>query len=118
MQNEIYSGNLIVKETNPEQYIYLVANSDGHYDEYMFIEGTPEKVGDWTIDLSDYATKTDVENSLSPLNALVSSHDTSIAAIENSLSNISSTILNQTSSISTIENSLSNLSSTVSNHVT
>lgn len=52
------------------KYIYMVPREDSlvgdHYDEYMVIElaGTKvvEKVGDWAIDLSDYATVSSVED--------------------------------------------------------
>lgn len=47
-----------------DQYIYMVANADGEsgnsYDEYMVINGALEKVGDWAVDLSDYAKFTDI----------------------------------------------------------
>ena len=44
-----------------EQYIYMVPNAEtGNYDEYMVIDGEVEKVGDWKVDLTDYATKEDL----------------------------------------------------------
>lgn len=51
-----------------EQYIYMIpveggANGD-KYDEYMYIDGALERVGDWEVDLSDYA-KASVVNGLS-----------------------------------------------------
>lgn len=51
-----------VESINPEakdaeQFIYMVPNAEtGNYDEYMVIDGEIEKVGDWKVDLSDYAT--------------------------------------------------------------
>lgn len=45
-----------------DQYIYMVkassdeAGEDDIYDEYMVIDGVLEKIGSWTVDLSDYAT--------------------------------------------------------------
>jgi hypothetical protein len=48
-----------------EQYIYMVPNaSTENYDEYMVIDGELEKVGDWTTDLSGYATKQYVDEEL------------------------------------------------------
>jgi hypothetical protein len=45
-----------------DQYIYMVPNTEtGSYDEYMVIDGELERVGDWGVDLDDYATKTDLE---------------------------------------------------------
>lgn len=44
-----------------DQYIYMVPKTDSAsgdtYDEYMVINGSLEKVGDWKVDLSDYVTK-------------------------------------------------------------
>lgn len=44
--------------------IYMVAKKSGagdqKYDEYMLINGAFEKIGDSTVDLTDYATKTEV----------------------------------------------------------
>ena len=49
-----------------EQYIYMVPNAaTENYDEYMVIDGELEKVGDWTTDLSGYATKQYVDEELS-----------------------------------------------------
>lgn len=45
-----------------ENYIYLVKNSEGTYDEYIVADGKLEKVGDWKTDLSGYATKKDLES--------------------------------------------------------
>ena len=45
----------------------MVPNADGNYDEYMVIEGEIEKVGDWKVDLSDYATKEELQNQVDDL---------------------------------------------------
>lgn len=49
--------------------IYMVAKTTGNgeqnYDEYMLVNGAFEKIGDSTVDLTDYATKTDVINAKS-----------------------------------------------------
>lgn len=48
-----------------EQYIYMVPNVEtGSYDEYMVINQELEKVGDWSVDLSDYATTQYVNDEL------------------------------------------------------
>lgn len=39
-----------------------VTDYDNKYNEYIVIEGAIEPVGDWSVDLSDYATKTDLES--------------------------------------------------------
>lgn len=53
---------------NADQYIYMVPNSDGKsgdsYDEYMIVNGALEKVGDWTVDLSDYAKTSEVTTAI------------------------------------------------------
>lgn len=44
------------------KYIYMVSKdgADGdQYDEYMVLNGVLEKVGDWSVDLSDYVQKED-----------------------------------------------------------
>lgn len=49
-------------EMTDERIIYLLA-SGSTYDMYIVeVDGTPTKIGDTTIDLSDYLTKTDAEN--------------------------------------------------------
>lgn len=44
-----------------DKYIYMVPKAESEtgdaYDEYMVIDGAVEKVGDWKVDLSDYAQK-------------------------------------------------------------
>lgn len=48
-----------------DQYIYMVPGEEeenDHYDEYMVVEGQLERVGDWTVDLSDYAKASEVAN--------------------------------------------------------
>lgn len=53
-----------VGAADAEQYIYMVAKSNAEdgdvYDEYMVMDGAAEKVGDWKVDLSDYAKSEDV----------------------------------------------------------
>lgn len=48
------------------QYIYMVPtgleSDDDKYDEYMVIDGIVEKVGSWEVDLSNYATKTELND--------------------------------------------------------
>lgn len=51
-----------VSADGADKKIYMVAKSDveegssDKYDEYMVINGALERVGDWKVDLSDYAT--------------------------------------------------------------
>lgn len=51
-------------EAHPEEYIFMVKaseeNSNDKYDEYLFVDGSLEKVGSWEVDLTGYATKDEV----------------------------------------------------------
>lgn len=50
--------------------IYLVAHAHGAqdgYDEYIYVNDGWEKIGNTDIDLTDYATKTDVDNAIKAL---------------------------------------------------
>lgn len=56
-----------IDAADADTYIYMVPNQDGNYDEYMVMiteDGNREleKVGDWSVDLSGYATKEEVLN--------------------------------------------------------
>ena len=57
-----------VAAEDADKYIYMVPKTAGdgdHYDEYMVIDGAVEKMGDWKVDLSEYAKTADVTNLLS-----------------------------------------------------
>ena len=41
-----------------------VTDYDNKYDEYIVIDGIIEPVGNWSVDLSDYATKDEVNTAL------------------------------------------------------
>lgn len=49
-----------VSADDAEQYIYLVANENGSYDEYIVVDGAVDKVGDWNVNLDNYVTKAEV----------------------------------------------------------
>lgn len=63
LKREIVEALPAVDAAN-EHTIYMVAKTGGagnqHYDEYMLINGAFEKIGDSAVDLTDYATKTEV----------------------------------------------------------
>lgn len=74
-----------------DQYIYMVPNVEtGNYDEYMVIkyeDGTAEleKVGDWSVDLSGYATTEDLEGKVdkdSNARLMTNAEGDKLAAIE------------------------------------
>lgn len=56
-------------ETPDENTIYMVAKATGsgnqNYDEYMYINGNFEKIGDTEVDLTDYAKTADVDTKIS-----------------------------------------------------
>lgn len=59
------TGAIDLGAADADQFIYLipVAEAPDKYDEYMVIAGALERVGDWDVDLSDYA-KASVVNDL------------------------------------------------------
>lgn len=55
--------SIVVDAEDADQYIYMVPNTEtGNYDEYMVIDGELEKVGDWSVDLTEYAKTVDLDN--------------------------------------------------------
>lgn len=48
-------------EVTSSEYLYLISNGTA-YDIYAFIDGNSQKIGDTTIDLSDYAKVSDLDN--------------------------------------------------------
>lgn len=60
----VSTESIDVSDEDADRFIYMVPNDRGSYDEYMVINGALEKVGDWNIDLSDYATIEEVEAEL------------------------------------------------------
>lgn len=62
-----------VTAADAEKKIYMVQNADSEtenlYNEYMVVNGKLEKVGDWAVDLSDYAKTAEVTAAIA--NALV-----------------------------------------------
>lgn len=75
LEREIVNGlsDIDLNAPDAERAIYMVANADSEngnfYDEYMVINGALERVGDWKIDLSDYATQQQLTASIA--NALL-----------------------------------------------
>lgn len=48
---------------NPESYIFMISSGNkenNKYDEYLFVDGDLELVGNWEVSLADYATKAEV----------------------------------------------------------
>ena len=86
-----------VSAQDAAKFIYLVKNND-IYDEYMVVNGTLEKVGDWNVDLSSYATKNEV-----------SAVDDKVVDIASRLNGVDEAVQSVNSKITSIETSVSDL---------
>lgn len=70
LKRKIVTGTdaIELNASDAAQYIYMVLKSstkDGDkYDEYMVLDGALEKVGNWEVDLSDYAKSADMTTAL------------------------------------------------------
>lgn len=68
-------------------FIYLVKNGNT-YEEYMVVNGALERVGDWNVDLSNYATKADlttVQTSVADLTTSLNALDTTVQDLSSEL---------------------------------
>ena len=59
---EEFASNI---ENKPDKYVYMVLDTsstdiDNKYDEYLYVDGKLELVGNWEVDLANYATKDDL----------------------------------------------------------
>lgn len=109
------------------RYIYLVKNENS-YDEYMVVNGVLERVGDWNVNLDDYATKNevsaistqveDIESQLNGLNSTVSAHTTSIANINTSVENLTAQLGSTDSSVEDLASQLNAIKATTEEHTT
>lgn len=109
------------------QYIYLVKNGNS-YDEYMVVNGQLERVGDWNIDLSDYATKSevaavstrvdDIASQLNGVKSDVSAHTTAITNINTSIEDLTSSLGSTNSSVADLASQLNAVKETINTHST
>lgn len=60
----VSADSIDLEADDAEQYIYMVPNDEGTYDEYMVLDGELEKVGNWKVDLSEYAKTADINAAL------------------------------------------------------
>lgn len=103
---------------NADQYIYLVKNGEV-YDEYMVINGKLEKVGDWNVDLSNYATKAElnvVDTKVVDLTAELNGVKSEVTIIQNNLATITTrveTLENTSSQVADLATQLNQLNSKV-----
>lgn len=67
LKREVVSALPAVSEAN-DNTIYMVAKTDGagnqKYDEYLLVNGAFEKIGDTTVDLTDYAKTSEVTSAI------------------------------------------------------
>ena len=106
-------GDINLSET---QYIYLVKNGEV-YDEYMVVNGKLEKVGDWNVDLSDYAKKSEVKavtDDLATTKEMVLNSVTRVEALEN----VSTTVEDLTSQLNTIDTKVQSIEDIITGHAT
>ena len=121
------TNEIDVSAVDADKYIYLVKNENS-YDEYMVVNGQLEKVGDWNVDLSDYATKSevaavstrvdDIASQLNGVKSDVSAHTTAIANINTSIEDLTSSLGSTNSSVADLASQLNAVKETVNTHST
>lgn len=121
------TNEIDVSAADADKYIYLVKNGNS-YDEYMVVNGQLERVGDWNIDLSDYATKSevaavstrvdDIASQLNGVKSDVSAHTTAITNINTSIEDLTSSLGSTNSSVADLASQLNVVKETVNTHST
>lgn len=121
------TNEIDVSAADADKYIYLVKNGNS-YDEYMVVNGQLERVGDWNIDLSDYATKSevaavstrvdDIASQLNGVKSDVSAHTTAITNINTSIEDLTSSLGSTNSSVADLASQLNAVKETVNTHST
>lgn len=85
LKREIVTELPPVDEAN-ENTIYMIASGlqedDNKYYEYILLNGKFERVGSWEVDLKEYATKTEVSNSLTGINNSIAVLSDKIDAVD------------------------------------
>lgn len=121
------TNEIDVSAADADKYIYLVKNGNS-YDEYMVVNGQLERVGDWNVDLSDYATKSevaavstrvdDIASQLNGVKSDVSAHTTAITNINTSIEDLASSLGSTNSSVADLASQLNAVKETVNAHGT
>ncbi len=89
---EIIKCQELPTEDIKEMTIYFLQidpEQDDLYEEYMYIDGTWEKIGNTRIDLSDYVTKAMLQSAVDTLNNTITSKET---ALNNTIANTETAI--------------------------
>lgn len=73
-------------ENKPDKYVYMVLDTsstdiDNKYNEYLYIEGILELVGNWDVKLEDYATKEDLKLKVDKIEGKSLVNDTEIVKL-------------------------------------
>ena len=118
----------IMLEEYPENYIYMILSStdfwgeNNKYDEYLYINGSLEKVGSWDTDLSDYATKEDlgkVETKVNNLEALLNgkADKTEVETVSNKVNSLEALLNNKAdkTEVEAVNSKVTSLSDLVGN---
>lgn len=105
-----------VSATGADQFIYMVKNGEV-YDEYMIVNGKLEKVGDWNVNLDDYAKKAEVEQIASDLATTKQTVLNIVTRVEN-LENISSQVEDLASQLNNIDKKVKTNEETIAIHTT
>lgn len=101
-------GDIDLTAADADQYIYLVANGE-NYDEYMVINNKLEKVGDWSVNLDNYATKNEVleiNTKVINLTTTVGEINTKVTNLVTKVETIETTIDNQETRIAALETAI------------
>ena len=88
------TNDIVLDAAGADKIIYLVKNGD-IYDEYMVVNGVLEKVGDWNVDLSNYATKdevTAVDTKVDDIADLLNGVSADVEEAKTNIANISTTV--------------------------
>lgn len=88
LKRKVIPGLAVIdfSSSDVDQYIYMVPNSSGNYDEYMVVDGELEKVGDWTVSLDNYVTTEILQNEIDRATAAESEINSKLNNIETTLS--------------------------------
>lgn len=103
--------DIVLDAPGADKIIYLVKNGD-IYDEYMVVNGALERVGDWNVDLSSYATKEEVnaiDTKVDDLAAQLNGVANEVENVKESFGNISTGVEGLGSRIDGLDSSVADL---------
>ena len=124
--DQVTSFNIVVCQSLPTQdiqtmtiyFLQISAEQNDLYEEYMYIDGAWEKIGNTRIDLSDYVTTSMLQSAVNTINqtitnketsinntisALETKHDNDVLDLQNDINDIQSDISDVNQDISDLE---------------